>query len=85
MKKYKLINVEEKGSNYLITLEYIPNKFENLFGIRPKELKYYGREDGTVWHEFPSFKKCPLNISSLLVDYLREYLHKNVKKIIICK
>lgn len=64
MKYYYVKHKEKDISNIFITLKKFPNKIEKFFGAKTKEVVFYG--SCTVWHEYPSCKRCGLGIEIML-------------------
>ena len=62
LKSHKKINLD-----YEIVCHFKPSIFDRLFGDREGDRTFVG--SGTVFHELPSWNRCPTNIEVVLSSF----------------
>lgn len=78
MTSYHLIKIEQedryRSDGNIMVVERLPGKIENLFGVKPREVRYYG--NGLMWHEMESWKRCSGKLENILKNIFLENLNK---------
>jgi len=64
---YKLIKAENRKTDILLTVEYIPGRLARAMGHKSTERQFYG--SGTVFHSWPNCKRCSTDMEEVLSDF----------------